>query len=46
MTLLDPKIEKSFCKFENFDYIYRYIYTLFMYTKDINIIEGYFGYQK
>merc|ERR1711954_130578 len=31
---------------KNFDYIYRYMYTLSMYPKGINIIEGYFGYQK
>ena len=31
---------------ENFDYMYRYMYTLSMYPKGINIIEGYFGYQK
>ena len=31
---------------QNFDYIYRYMYTLSMHHKGINIIEGYFGYQK
>ena len=31
---------------ENFDYMYRFMYTLSMYRKGINIIEGYFGYQK
>merc|ERR1712208_161457 len=31
---------------EKFDYIYRFMYTLSMYRKGINIIEGYFGYQK
>ena len=31
---------------ENFDYAYRFMYTLSMYRKGINIIEGYFGYQK
>ena len=31
---------------ENFDYMYRYMYTLSMYRKGINIIEGYFGYKK
>ena len=31
---------------ETFDYIYRYMYTFSIYRKGINIIEGYFGYQK
>ena len=31
---------------ENFDFIYRFMYTLSMYRKGINIIEGYFEYQK
>ena len=31
---------------ENFDYMYRFMYALSMYRKGINIIEGYFGYQK
>ena len=31
---------------ENFDYMYRYMYTLSMYPIGINIIEGHFRYQK
>ena len=31
---------------ENFDYMFRYMYTLSMYPKGLNIIEEYFGYQK
>ena len=31
---------------EKIDYMYRYMYILSMYPKGINIIEGYFGYQK
>merc|ERR1711954_73362 len=31
---------------KKFDYMYRFMYTLSMHRKVINIIEGYFGYQK
>ena len=31
---------------KTFDYMYRFMYTLSMHHKGINIIEGYFGYQK
>ena len=31
---------------ETFDYIYKFMYILSMFPKSINIIEGYFEYQK
>ena len=31
---------------ENFNYMYRYMYTLSMYSKGKNIIEAYFAFVK